>query len=160
MANILCICFKSFYRTPNYWESGETTLNSNILAAFCEKELQISICSSVWKRGKMHLLSPSKMLNDKTHPRDDQTRQSTKQREINTRGPAHNHTHRNLTPFWLKNKYMSNILVAGPYTIYFKLVLWLPGPRDGKSIQYISLWKYIDAALGIALFILVYKFKY
>ena len=103
--------------------------------------------SSVWKSGKIHLLSPSisKMLNDKrailarcwmtthkTHPPRwpiPSNNKRKRERERNTRGSAHNLTHRNLTPFWWKNKYMSNIVVAGPCTIYFKWVLCLPGPR-------------------------------
>ena len=91
-------------------------------------------CSSVRKRRKIHLLSPSisKMLND--DPQNSPSKvtkpvhQQKEERE-NTRGPAHNLTHTNVIPFWWKNKYMSNIVVAGPCTIYFKWVFCLPVPR-------------------------------
>ena len=66
------------------------------------------------------MLSPSisKMLNDDpqnspskvTKPVHEQKEERQRERERNTRGPAHNLTHRNATPFWWKNKYMSNIL--------------------------------------------------
>ena len=56
---------------------------------------------------------------------------------------------------------MSNIVLAGPYTIYFKWVICLPGPRQhAMEKTYILLWKYIDAALDRDVFILIYKFKY
>ena len=46
-----------------------------------------------------------------------------------------------LTPFSWKNKYMSNMVVTGPYTMYFKWVLcfvWPMVARNGKRI-YISM---------------------
>ena len=46
-------------------------------------------------------------------------RERERKKEKYTR-PAHNLTHRNLTPFCWKNKYMSNTVVAGPRTMYFK----------------------------------------
>ena len=88
----------------------------------CEKEEKY-IC---------YLPSISKMLNGE--PQNSPSKvtkpvhQQKKERERNTRGPAHNLTHRNITPFWWKNKYMSNIVVPGPCTIYFKWVLCLPSP--------------------------------
>ena len=70
-------------------------------------------CSSVWKRGKIDLLSPSisKMLNGEPQYSLSKVTKPVHQQkeERNTRGPAHNLTHRNITPLWWKNKYMSNI---------------------------------------------------
>ena len=99
-------------------------------------------CSSVWKRIKIHLLSPSicKMLND--DPQNSPSKvtkpvhQQKEEREKYTRAGPQSHTHTNVIPFWWKNKHVSKIVVAGPCTIYFKWVLCLPGPvaRNGKSI--------------------------
>ena len=92
-------------------------------------------CSSVSKSGKIHLLSPSisKILND--DPQNSPSKvtkpvhQQKEEREKYTRAGPQSHTHRNVTLFWWKNKYTSNIVVAGPCTIYFKWVLCLPCPR-------------------------------
>ena len=86
-------------------------------------------CSSMWKRGKIHLLSPSvsKMFNDEPQNSPSQATKPSinkRKREINTLGPAHNLTQKR-NPILVEEQ----IYVQYSCTIYFKWVLCLPSPR-------------------------------
>ena len=81
------------------------------------------------------------MTSHKTHPQDDQTRPSTKERERNTRGPAHNHTHK-LNPILVEEQ----IYVQYSYSLALHhifqmgaLLAWPMVARDGKSFIYLAI---------------------
>ena len=97
-------------------------------------------CSSVWKSGKIHLLSPSisKMLNDDpqnstfkvTKPvhQQKEEREREREREKYTRAGPQSHTHKR-NPILVEEQIYVQYSWAGLCTIYFKWVLCLPGPR-------------------------------
>ena len=101
------------------------------------------------------------MTSHKTHPQDDQTRPSTKERERNTRGPAHNHIQK-LNPILVEEQIYVLYSCSQPLHHIFQmgaLLTWLRVARNGKSIVYLAM-KIHHAARGRAVFNLIYKCKY
>ena len=86
-----------------------------------EKWLQISTCSSVWKRGKIHLLSPSKML---------------KEREKYMRASPRSHTQK-FNPILVHEQIYVQYSCSWPLHHIFQMGALLARPtvaRDGESI--------------------------
>ena len=115
------------------------------------------------RKNTFTLLLKCWMTTRKTHPARwfKPVHQQNEKREKYTRAGPQSHTQKRNSILVEEQIYVQYIC-SWPLRHIFEMsafLAWTTVARDGKSI-YISLWKYIDASLGRAVFIMIYKFKY